>query len=286
MDRLKTIKATYLCRAPVRRLRRAVSEAALLYSTRVPGTVVVQHGAGAMSSTAKSVLRLDDGRGTGEAHLCTLAIMSIADITGKWLTPTPTPEAACLFKSSMNCFTCCTYACFPEVFGFTGKFVIKEDGLLHGVDNRCACSTSASQTASFPIRKRAPDEQTCKRHLPQLVFSNVVCICLRPSPCPCCMGCGIGPCAQVVKMKKESETKWVATDDSVCEGGCCKGMFNQKGDTLTVSQDKAGNTVLTWTAGTGPMVPMKSLHNKPIMTMVAKGNKYTPGAPDVDEMTR
>ena len=65
-----------------------------------------------------------------------------------------------------------------------------------------------------------------------------VCWCLCPSPIPCCLYCGIGPCAQVPKFKKESDTKWVGTGESQLAGGCCTMCCHNEGDTMMIEGDK------------------------------------------------
>ena len=68
----------------------------------------------------------------------------------------PKPLTGCA-DCMITCFTWGTYKCFPNSFGF--RLVVGEDGILRGVD-------------------------------------NYFCWCLKPSPIPCFMCCGVGPCAR------------------------------------------------------------------------------------------
>ena len=112
-----------------------------------------------------------------------------------------------------GCATC-MFTFFSCGTGFTGKVVMSPDG----------------ETATFS--------------------DNTVCFCLKPSPIPCCMYCGIGPCAMEPKMKKESDTKLVGSGESVIAAGCCKAMFHNKGD---VFEYKDGKWVMH--AGSSPAYP-------------------------------
>jgi hypothetical protein len=109
------------------------------------------------------------------------------------------------------------------------------------------------------------------------------CFCLRPSPIPCFMCCGVGPCAQMQVMKKESETTWVGTGDSLLAGGCCKGMCHNSGDVMTVSTVD-GKTVVTWKAGTSQAYPPCFQGKEVVQMSVAPWAKG--GAPQATEMER
>ena len=102
-----------------------------------------------------------------------------------------------------------------------------------------------------------------------VMTENTVCFCGRMSPILCCMGCGFGPCGFAPKFKKESDTKFVADGKSVFAGGCCAGMFNNKGD---IFEYKDGN----WVYFAGP-----SMANPPCLwnTDVADCKVVGAGAP-------
>lgn len=108
------------------------------------------------------------------------------------------------------------------------------------------------------------------------IIDNTFCFCLKPSPCPCLMGCGVGPCAQVPKFKKESETVYVGTGESQCAGGCCQMMMHNAGDKISILE----NGDFIWSTGNSPFYP-PCLQGKDIAKAVAKG-----GAPVQAEMAR
>ena len=66
--------------------------------------------------------------------------------------------------------------------------------------------------------------------------------CVRPSPVPCFMCCGFGPCAMVQPSTRDKydPNKWVGSG-SVCAGGCCPCVTNE-GDTSIVNADHDGST--------------------------------------------
>lgn len=84
-------------------------------------------------------------------------------------------------------------------------------------------------------------------------------------------------------MKKESETKWVGTGDSLLAGGCCKGMCHNNGDVMTVSTEN-GETVVTWKAGTSQAYPPCFQGKEVVSFTKASWNKG--GAPQATEMER
>ena len=141
--------------------------------------------------------------------------------------------------------SCGTNKCFPQSLG--GKFAIGEDGVLRPT-------------------------------------ANVFCFCLRPSPIPCFMGCGVGPCRWTVNFKKESETKWIGTGESQLAGGCCVPCCHNRGDTLEIVGEE-----LIISAGKSPAYP-PCWHNKKVVALsVAPWNKFTSsttGAPEAGEMAR
>ena len=98
-----------------------------------------------------------------------------------------------------------------------------------------------------------------------------VCFCLRPSPIPCCNGCGVGPCAQAPAFKKETETKWVGTGDSILAGGCCVALCHNKGDIIEIKSGKNG-TEAFWTAGKSPAYP-PCFQGKTVVSMTAVPKK-------------
>ena len=97
------------------------------------------------------------------------------------------------------------------------------------------CPTSVGGKAHFSGDKGSFDEQ-------------FLCFCLKPSPIPCFMGCGVGPCAFVQHLEKQSDTLYVGTGDSILAGGCCKGQMHNKGDQIKLVDGK-----LEFWAGSGSM---------------------------------
>ena len=59
---------------------------------------------------------------------------------------------------------------------------------------------------------------------------NTLCFCLKLSLIPCCIYCGVGPCALEPTFHKESDTKWVGGKESMLAGGCCAACCNNEGD--------------------------------------------------------
>ena len=110
-----------------------------------------------------------------------------------------------------------------------------------------------------------------------------VCWCLCPSPIPCCLYCGIGPCAQVPKFKKESDTKWVGTGESQLAGGCCTMCCHNEGDTMMIEGDK-----LVWSVGKSPAYPPCLQGKRVAEVSIAVASKaVTPaGGPGALEMAR
>ena len=83
-------------------------------------------------------------------------------------------------------------------------------------------------------------------------------------------------------LKKESETKWVGTGESLLAGGCCKSFLHNNGEVFTVSTEN-GETVATWKAGTS--VAFMPMWGKEAMKMrAAKWAKG--GSPQAAEMER
>jgi len=57
------------------------------------------------------------------------------------------------------------------------------------------------------------------------------CMCLKPSPIPCCMGCGCGPCAQEPLHVRQPDGTWKGQGgpfpgDPGCCAGCCTQEHN------------------------------------------------------------
>ena len=106
---------------------------------------------------------------------------------------------------------------------------------------------------------------------------NTWLFCLPPSPCPCCMCCGVGPCAQKPRFIKETDTKYVGSGHSLFAGDCCVVCFHNRGDKMEVVGD-----AIEWSSGSSPFYP-PCLQNKKIgdFKLKAKG-----GAPTVSEMER
>ncbi len=110
-----------------------------------------------------------------------------------------------------------------------------------------------------------------------MIDDNRLCNCLRPSPCPCLSYCCCdGPHVWIGKFKKESDTVWVATDESQFKGGCCRSMCHAKGDKLTFRDGKA-----FWFAGKNPMNPICLQGTEPMAMTLVVG-----GAPDNASMER
>lgn len=140
----------------------------------------------------------------------------------------------------LGCFACGTVQCCPT--SMSGKVVLTDDGAkAKMVDNR-------------------------------------MCFVLCPSPIPCCMYCGVGPCAQVPLFKKVSDTVYEGTGESMLgETGMCVACCHNKGDKVEL---KDGGMV--WTAGTNNIVYPPCVTNKECVKFVlAQG-----GAPAVAEMER
>ena len=83
---------------------------------------------------------------------------------------------------------------------------------------------------------------------------NHLCWCLKPSPIPCFMYCGVGPCAQVPKFKKESDTVYVGTGESQLDGGCCTPCCHNKGDKMEYNTTTGQ---LEWWAGPPLSMPSR-----------------------------
>ena len=108
------------------------------------------------------------------------------------------------------------------------------------------------------------------------IVKNRICFCLSPSPIPCCMYCGFGPCAQVPIFKKVSDTVYEGSGESqLGETGMCTMCCHNKGDKLEVTDGG-----IIWTAGNSPAYP-PCFHNKDVVKMKLKG-----GGPAVNEMER
>ena len=94
------------------------------------------------------------------------------------------------------------------------------------------------------------------------------------------MCCGVGPCAQLPKMKKESDQLLVGTGDSQLAGGCCKGLMHNAGDKMIISSDEHGPKAI-FHAGNSPFYP-PCLHNTDVMEIRPPRG----GGPMVIEMAR
>ena len=109
------------------------------------------------------------------------------------------------------------------------------------------------------------------------MVENKVCFVLCPSPVPCCMYCGVGPCAQEPKFNRVSDTLYEGTGESMMASGACVACCHNKGDKVEL---KDGGMV--WTAGTNNIVYPPCVTNKECVKFVlAQG-----GAPAVAEMER
>ena len=93
------------------------------------------------------------------------------------------------------------------------------------------------------------------------------------------MCCGVGPCAQLPKMKKESDQLLVGTGDSQLAGGCCKGLMHNAGDKMIISSDEHGPKAI-FHAGNSPFYP-PCLQGKDVVKMKKSG-----GGPSNAEMQR
>merc|ERR1719217_616426 len=67
---------------------------------------------------------------------------------------------------------------------------------------------------------------------------NTFCYCLHPSPIPCFMCCGVGPCAMAPRMKKVSDTRLEGTGESVMANRCCAALLHDKGDVIEFTEGK------------------------------------------------
>ena len=109
------------------------------------------------------------------------------------------------------------------------------------------------------------------------MVENRVCFVLCPSPIPCCMYCGVGPCAQVPLFNKVSDTVYEGTGESMLAAGVCTACCHNKGDKIEI---KDGG--LVWTAGTNAvMYPPCMVGKECVKFHLPKG-----GAPTVTEMER
>ena len=108
---------------------------------------------------------------------------------------------------------------------------------------------------------------------------NTFCYCLHPSPVPCFMCCGVGPCAMAPRMKKTSATKLEGTGESVCAARACAVCFHDKGDVMEYSAEQ-GHWIMK--PGNSPAYP-PCLHNTTMgyMKVLQKG-----GVPQNAEMER
>ena len=61
------------------------------------------------------------------------------------------------------------------------------------------------------------------------------------SPCPCCLLCGVGPCAAIFKFKRDpaNPNRWVGYD-SVFKGGCCSSITHHDGDNFIFDAEHDG----------------------------------------------
>jgi hypothetical protein len=113
-----------------------------------------------------------------------------------------------------------------------------------------------------------------------VMTDNYLCFCLRPSPIPCFMCCGVGPCAQRPVMMKQSDTLLIGTGDSQLAGGCCKGFIHNAGDQMIFSSDEHGPKA-TFKVGYSPFYP-PCFKGKEIMEVRPPRG----GGPMVTEMAR
>jgi len=107
------------------------------------------------------------------------------------------------------------------------------------------------------------------------VDNNHFCWVLKLSPIPCFNGCGVGPCAQVSKFEKESDTVFVGTGESQLGGGCCQACCHNKGDKMQLVNGK-----IEYHVGNSMYYP-PCIHGEKLMHMVPLG-----GAPMTTEMQR
>ncbi len=142
--------------------------------------------------------------------------------------------------------------------------------------NGCARAMVLSFSCGTPFRA------TYKMEGDTLLWADATfCGCLSPSPIPCCMGCGFGPCAWVGRFARESDTKYVGTGESYLAGGCLQPCFHNKGDIVEVTSEG-----LMWSPGGTEVGPMgccgcpglhgscanfPCMYGKPAMTFAAMG---------------
>jgi len=73
----------------------------------------------------------------------------------------------------------------------------------------------------------------------KMFFKNIrFCGCLRPSPVPCCMGCGCGPCAQEPLHTRQPDGTWKGSGSPFPgDPGCCAGICSQDLNMITFPKE-------------------------------------------------
>ena len=116
------------------------------------------------------------------------------------------------------------------------------------------------------------------------MVDNKVCFVLCPSPIPCFMFCGVGPCAQVPLFNKVSDTVYEGTGESMLgETGMCVACCHNTGDKIEI---KDGGMV--WTAGSNAIMYPPCMANKDAVKMFLPPAPALEGGggPTVAEMER
>ena len=82
--------------------------------------------------------------------------------------------------------------------------------------------------------------------------------CAPMSPCPCCVYCGVGPCAAEWHFKSiDGKADEYTATGSAFKGGCCEMCTNHNGDRFTFNADFDGSVEkpMYMIAGMNPMNP-------------------------------
>ena len=116
--------------------------------------------------------------------------------------------------------------------------------------------------------------------------------CVRPSPVPCFMCCGFGPCAivQPQARDKDDPNKWVGSG-GICAGGRCTSCMHSKGDNMIIDADHDGSAPDKYAVGIGGYNSNTPpcLVGKEVGVMMQKGAgkpAFKGGAPTSNEMAR
>ena len=158
-----------------------------------------------------------------------------------------------------------------KVADFDGKMTHPKvvDGCASCMFNVISCGTVSMCPTSVGGKIKVTGDDTLE------FVDNFFCWVCCPSPIPCFNGCGVGPCSQQPRFKRETDTHYVGTGESLLAGRCCTPCCHNNGDQLKLVDGKA-----EWWAGNSPAIPM-CFHGKKIVEF-----ELAAGGPTCDEMQR